>query len=371
MNSIDLFSSRWVIKEPNFRLSNHEIHSSDPIRNSAIPGSKGDGLPADIEFRSPNCTLINLYIHDLRGVGFWSDGWGLMKGCLIQDIGWDAPDRGHGHALYSQNKLPNLKTIESNIFIKAYGDGVQIYGSDQSFIQGYRISNNIILDNRWLIGGSPVKDVKINDCFCKGSLQLGYQTDSNVDIEVFDLILLGNLRVNPTWESVRFQNNVVYGDVVVDKNVAIEALDFNHNIYIGTRFNNLSFSDWKLKYHQDSESQWFETPQDAAQVLFFPLIKTYWVQEYDHRANFAIWNPNAGLAIAPEQTESLFDGIVELRQVRNYKQDRRLYYGEKLIFEMRGEVKLPNGDYFPQYHPNLFLPNLFPQVGVFELWDVC
>ena len=53
-----------------------------------------------------NCKYIHLVIHDCRqGVSFWSgDQGGELYGCVIYDNGWPATDRGHGHAVYTQNR---------------------------------------------------------------------------------------------------------------------------------------------------------------------------------------------------------------------------------------------------------------------------
>lgn len=57
------------------------------------------------------CQYVNLVIHDnAQGISFWSGATDSeVHGCILYDNGWQAPDRGHGHAIYTQNK-EGLKT---------------------------------------------------------------------------------------------------------------------------------------------------------------------------------------------------------------------------------------------------------------------
>ena len=60
-------------------------------------------------------------IHDTsQGISFWIDAVDSeVHGCLIYDNGWNAPDRGHGHCIYTQNK-DGVKTISGNIMSAKY-----------------------------------------------------------------------------------------------------------------------------------------------------------------------------------------------------------------------------------------------------------
>lgn len=51
------------------------------------------------------CKFINLVIHDnSQGVSWWAPSKDSeLYGCLIYDNGWAGTDRGHGHAIYTQN----------------------------------------------------------------------------------------------------------------------------------------------------------------------------------------------------------------------------------------------------------------------------
>ncbi|MCR4412061.1 MAG: hypothetical protein NUV77_06495, partial [Thermoguttaceae bacterium] len=64
---------------------------------------------------------INLVIHDnAQGVSFWSGATDSeLHGCILYDNGWKAPDRGHGHAIYTQNQS-GVKTISDCIMTGGY-----------------------------------------------------------------------------------------------------------------------------------------------------------------------------------------------------------------------------------------------------------
>ena len=63
------------------------------------------------------CKFINLVIHDnSQGVSWWAGSQDSeMHGCILYDNGWAGTDRGHGHAIYTQNKQ-GIKTISDCIF---------------------------------------------------------------------------------------------------------------------------------------------------------------------------------------------------------------------------------------------------------------
>src|SRR5262249_25898504 len=56
-------------------------------------------------YSGTGCKFINLVIHDNnQGVSWWTASTDSeLYGCLIYDNGWTATDRGHGHAIYTQN----------------------------------------------------------------------------------------------------------------------------------------------------------------------------------------------------------------------------------------------------------------------------
>ena len=87
--------------------------------------------------------FINLVIHDARqGVSFWPEAVDAeLYGCLIYYNGWQGPDRGHGHGIYTQNQT-GTKHITDNISFANFDHGMQAYGSDQAFLNNFDVEGN-------------------------------------------------------------------------------------------------------------------------------------------------------------------------------------------------------------------------------------
>ena len=148
-----------------------EVTSSDPVRRSSQTGSfptdigRGDGISTGSS-DSLGIKLINLTIHDARqGISAfskWSDT--EIYGCLIYYDGWVAPDRGHGHGIYTQNET-GTKTVRDNIIFSGFGHGIHAYGTSAAHLDNFRIEGNTIFvsgtlldDNarNLLLGGDSV-----------------------------------------------------------------------------------------------------------------------------------------------------------------------------------------------------------------------
>jgi hypothetical protein len=207
-----------------------ELTCSDPKRKTAIAGS----WPEDIQrggifCRSSHVKIINCVLHDGdTGVGFWSDGeGGEIYGCLIYNNGWTGPDRGHGHAIYTQNKA-GTKRIVDNIMFNQFGEGLHAYGSEKAALKGFHVEGNVSFnngsgvapDNRtgdMLIGGGcRAEDIVVKNNFTYGdehgggSVRFGYPWGKQGNGKI---ILQNNYfggRVSLLyWDQVVFQNNTV------------------------------------------------------------------------------------------------------------------------------------------------------------------
>ena len=141
--------------------------------------------------------LIDLVIRDTsQGISFWIDAVDSeIHGCLIYDNGWKAPDRGHGHCIYTQNR-DGIKTISGNILSAKY-DGaytLHAYGSDNAYVDNYVAEDNIAYETGpFLIGGGrPSRNIKVlrNDLYGV-AMQIGYGSDQNEGVEVRDNVIAG------------------------------------------------------------------------------------------------------------------------------------------------------------------------------------
>ena len=161
------------------------------------------------------CKYIHLVIHDnAQAVSFWSGATDSeIYGCILYDNGWKAPDRGHGHAIYTQNK-DGVKTIENCIMTGGYSYTMHAYGSKNAYVDGYLIRQNICYDaGRFLIGGGrPSHNIRVLGNFLYNvGMQLGYNAPSNEDCEVRDNVIVnGDLQINK-FKSVDQRDNQVVG----------------------------------------------------------------------------------------------------------------------------------------------------------------
>ena len=85
-------------------------------------------------------------------------------------------DRGHGHAIYTQNE-DGTKTVTDCIMTGGYGYTMHAYGSKRAYVDNYLIEGNIAYKaNMFLIGGGrPSHDIRVLENYLYGvSMQIGY-----------------------------------------------------------------------------------------------------------------------------------------------------------------------------------------------------
>lgn len=163
------------------------------------------------------CKYIHLVIHDnAQGISFWR---GVIDsevyGCIIYDNGWDAPDRGHGHAIYTQNEA-GIKTIADCIMTGGFSHTMHAYGSRRAFVQNYLIEGNIAYNaGRFLVGGEgPTTGIRLLRNFLyRVNMQVGYTAPENGTCEVRDNVIVGG-----TLNIIRFREVNESGNLVVPPN---------------------------------------------------------------------------------------------------------------------------------------------------------
>lgn len=168
--------------------------------------------------------FINLYIHDtMQGISLWTSAQDVeLYGSIIQNNGWSAPDRGHGHGLYTQNKQ-GIKTIENNIFLPGFSSyGIHAYGSDVSFLDNFHIKNNTAINVINLIGGGDVVQnnvISSNDFWASHFgvrvLYLGYHYIGGAGVSDTILTnnrLLGHIAIHPSRDGLQVTQNRFIGN---------------------------------------------------------------------------------------------------------------------------------------------------------------
>lgn len=162
------------------------------------------------------CKYIDPVIHDnCQGVSFWSGAMDSeLYGCIICDNGWAGTDRGHGHAIYTQNR-EGIKTISDCIMTGGYGYTMHAYGSSRADVDNYLAEGNICYNaGTFLIGGGkPSHNIRVfNNVLYGVNLQLGYNAPFNEDCEVRNNIIVnGGLSIN------KFNRVVNEGNLIIAK----------------------------------------------------------------------------------------------------------------------------------------------------------
>lgn len=196
-------------------------------RDTATAGSHPGGASnrGGVNCSGAHVKFINLVVHDTsQGFGFWSNGeGGEIYGCIIYNNGWIGPDRGHGHAIYTQNKT-GVKRLVDNIMFAQFSYGIHAYGSKAAFLLGYHIEGNVAFLNGapagknsrtpgiLVGGGSPADNITVINNFTwadrnHGTVQMGYSALNKKGI-VKDNYFTGGMSLGK-WDGLTNENNTI------------------------------------------------------------------------------------------------------------------------------------------------------------------
>lgn len=219
-----------------------------PSRVSAYPGS----APPDVEQKAlsiygKRARILNCYIHDLAGVGFWQTSTDSeMRGNLILNNGWRGTDRGHGPSIYAQNKGDGDKLIADNVIGPSYSmTGFEFYGSHLASLKRFHIERNVLNGVRFLHGGgTPVDDAHvISNLLWKSSIEVGYTNPLNGSAEIRDnyvgyghilphklaaLEMIGNTVINYGGLAVMDLTKTISSTYTIDSNTYLSNRSFVH-----------------------------------------------------------------------------------------------------------------------------------------------
>src|ERR1017187_1966331 len=126
-----------------------EITNASGLRTNSVAGSlPPNGLGFAIDDNGPGTKIINMVIHDAgQGIGLWSPATDTeVYGNLIYYNGWDAPDRGHGHGIYTQNQAPSVHRMTDNILLDGFAIGIQAY-TEAGHIDNIEMEGNTAFGN--------------------------------------------------------------------------------------------------------------------------------------------------------------------------------------------------------------------------------
>lgn len=121
--------------------------------------------PADIPFmrvtiNGHDSYLDDCIIHDMyEGPEVWTNAINSkLRRCVIFNNGWQGPDRGHGHSIYTQNET-GTKVIEDCIWFQSFSTGLKIYTAG-GHAQGYIARRNIGFNSGIL---ATIDDAQFNE----------------------------------------------------------------------------------------------------------------------------------------------------------------------------------------------------------------
>lgn len=358
-----------------------EIMSSEPTRTTEISGSS----PADLDHRGkgvtvggPSTRLVNCVIHDGNGaMSAWSSAPDAeLYGNIVFNGGWIGPDRGHGHALYTQNRTGE-KHVRDNIMFNQFGRGVQAYGSARAFVEGFRFVGNVVFNEEFLVGGENglvATDIVVREnLLYNGRIRMGFSHGDNGAMAVVDNVIAHGgtapLFIQRRWSEFEIARNRVYGAsrLAYTRQSAGEGRVWDGNAYASSSdglfevegMGTMGLEAWRTATGFDATSTASSLPT-SPEIIVRP-------NEYEEgRAHVVIynWDERDEVVVDLSDTGLRIGERYELRNVQNYFEEALTgtYDGEPVRVRMTGwTVSSPIGRDEP------IEPVTFPGFGVFLL----
>jgi len=203
-----------------------EPNPVDPVRQGSHPAGFrrpwGGVHSGNAAFDFKGCKFINLVVHHCRqGFSLWVGATDSeVYGCIIYDNGWWATDRGHGHAIYTQNK-DGIKRIADCIMTGGHSYTMHAYGSARAYVDNFLIEGNIAYDaGAFLVGGGrPSRNCKVLDnTLYRVFLRMGYSARENFDCEVRGNVVARERLHIRNYRSGLLKDNLILGGKRVVEN---------------------------------------------------------------------------------------------------------------------------------------------------------
>ena len=242
-------------------------------------------------------------------------------------------DRNHGHGMYMQN-YTGLKIVQDNIVGDNADEGLQIYGSGNAAVQGFRIMGNAFYNtsswpfpyfqyNLLIAGGGVRKDIQVqnNYSYFTPSYDYGFvnfgQYTPGQDILVQNNVLAGGYTGVSMYDQagpVRFTGNVLYVRPTAYEEVilqlgsgqTINSYTWDNNTYYGRNFfnifSNYDFNGWKGATGFDTHSSFNPNAPTGVWVYVRPN------QYESKRANIIIYNWDLNPQVAVDLSAVLHAG---------------------------------------------------------------
>lgn len=378
-----------------------EVTNSDPVRTIFLPGSNpSERRGTGVEVFGPGVKIINFIIHDTgQGIGAWKTAIDAeFYGNIIFNNGWNAPDRMHGHGIYSQNSTGMMSYID-NIIFNNFGYGWHIYGSEKAELKNYYLEGNIMFNDDWLIGGkSPLRNIELNTNFSyKNRPQLGYNAALNDSLLLTNNYFPSGIAIY-WWKNVTAKGNQFFNVTSASSPIYLRfsgspdlsTYHFADNEY--PRYNSLSSSkslsfswtntaagksvpgrsgkfslkDWQAKGQDKEIHQKLPRSQEQSKLPNVGNEVFFRQNKYDgNRAMIIVYNWDHLNKISLAVPAFLSNGdTFELHNAADY-------FGDIITVKCEGgKILIPMKEHTsskPLGYANLLGPETFPEFGVFIL----
>lgn len=332
------------------------------------------GAPEGVTVLGEHIKLINLVIHDSRdAIGLWMPAIDAEAyGCILFHNGWQGPDRGHGHGIYTQNGN-GTKTIADNIIFEQFDHGIQAFVTDttKGSVKGYVVDGNVLFNNggisrdgysdNILFGYSgAMADIHISNNYTfydpaanKGGSHIGWQfSGRNRNAIVKDNYFIGGYFSVElwSWDTLAFTGNTVYSQraSVVDLQLAAQqsaqSYSFANNQYYGEgqfyfRGQRLTWSSWKKVSGLDAQSRFAQGAPSGVWQFVRP-------NKYEpRRGHVVIYNWDKMRELMIDLSPIVKDGTrFQIRDVQNYfgpPVARGVYQGGYVRISLDGLKAMP------------------------------
>ena len=292
-----------------------EILDSAPVRETQLTFDFGVGV------YGPGNKFINMVVHDTaQGFSaFEASPNTEIYGCLVYYNGFLNPQAAgrvnFGHGMYLQN-LTGLKTIDDNIIFDNAAYGMQLYGTVNASLIGFRIDGNASFNNSsWpgltytynyiIENGKDRRDIQLNSNFSYFPLNaaagqnLFGQDTTGEDISIENSVLAGGYNpaeMNDQSGPVTFTGNRIYATqglslVTLDQGTAsfLSQYAWDHNSYYGNNAflfpsGSGTFNQWRSATGFDANSTFNTNPPASNWIYVRP-------NRYEaKRANIVVFN---------------------------------------------------------------------------------
>jgi hypothetical protein len=284
---------------------------------------------------APGIKLINCVIHDTaQGVSAYNQSPDSeFTGNIVYYNGYYGTDRPHGHGMYMQN-ISGLKTLANNFVGDNFDEGMQIYGSGNANVTGFRVHGNTLYNtssfpglryqyNLLIAGGSTRNNIQVQnnysyftpaadygfvdlgqysagqDMLATGNVFTGGYTAFDMEGQAGPVTFTGNtVYTRPT--AVRLVSLILYGSET------LSSYTWNNNAYYGLNNfflgYNTTFAGWQAATGFDKSSTFTSNAPSGVWTYVEP-------NPYEtKRANVTIYNWNLQTSVAVDFSTFLSPG---------------------------------------------------------------